>query len=235
MARYFEVTLLGALGSEQIINRMNFTETGVSVGTNAALPLLVALGKELDEESLPSSGSFLDRFLAAQQSNYSLREIIVRNLFSVVDFITQPLAGAGWQGKIVMGPGLGALTFAAAKLRTNRTRTDVRRGTLALTPGPEDAQEGANVWTIAHLAKLQEVCDALNQPPNATISGDTFTFLPSVFGKEKYVVPNSSPARYAYRYYKDIDEFPLHAAVDVTWSPVPQITSQVTRKIGRGA
>lgn len=235
MARYFEVTIIGQKSGQQVINRLNFTSNNDEPLTANSVGLLAALGYDATEPSNIAGTSVFGRLLAAQTTQYQIDEIIVRNLHSATDFITQPVSGVDWQGSIAVAAGDGLQTFIASKLRTNRIRTDVRRGTLSLTGGTEEQTEGNDVWNSAYFALLQNVAGALNQPPTVTISGATTTFLPSVFGKERYPVPNSNPVRYAYRYWQDFTFFQANAAVGVTWSAVERVTSQVSRKIGRGS
>jgi hypothetical protein len=235
MAKYFEATILGQRAGQLIVNRLNFTTNNETVETANAVGLLAALGYDAADPTEPITNSVLYRLLFAQTTAYQIDEIIVRNLWSVTDFITQPVSGAGWQGHIVVGSGDALPTFVAAKLRTNRVRTDIRRGTLSLTGGTEEQVEGADVWTAAYITLLDNVAAALNAPPTYTNGGASTQFLPSVFKKEDYVVPGSDPVRKAYRYYTDFALFQANIASPVTWSSVERVTSQVSRKIGRGA
>lgn len=236
MATYYEVTLIGEIASQQVINRLNFTSNIDDVEVVSAYDLGIALGLDsAGPDGPPLSSSVLSAWLAAQTTAYALNEIMIRNLFSVTDFYTLPLGGADWLGTIAVPSGDRIPTFVASKLQTNRIRTDVRRGSLALTGGTEEQIEGADQWTSAYMTLLNAVAAELNAPPSRTDGSLTALYRPSVFGKEKYAVPGSDPVRYAYRYYTDETEFAQHAAVGVTWTALSDVTSQVTRKIGRGA
>jgi len=176
--------------------------------------------------------------LAAQTVRYSMREIQVRSLTSVIDFITQPLLTEFWSGTIPVPTEDQAVNFVASRLRTNRVRTDIRRGTLALSGGTEEMIETGDKWNAAYMPLLGQAAFRLNEPHTYTVGEVTTTFRNAVFQKEKYVSRpggmNLSP-RYAYRYYTDEEEFLAHTAVGVTWSAVEDVSSQVTRKFGRGA
>lgn len=235
MAKYFEATILGQRQGQLVVNRLNFTSNNETVETANANGMLQALGYQPGTVVEPAEESFLAAFLAAQTTAYQIDEILVRNLWSVTDFITQPVSGGGWQGTITVAAGDALPTFVAAKLRTNRVRTDVRRGTLALTGGTEEQVEGLDVWTSGYMTLLSAVATALNTPPTFTSGGASTQFLPSIFKKERYVVPDSDPVRFAYRYYTDFALFQANIASPVTWSAVERVTSQVSRKIGRGA
>lgn len=235
MATAYEVTLMGTLVTEQVINRLGFVTNIDDVGSTSASALLQALGYLPSDPETPEAFSFFVAFLAAQTASYQLDEILVRNLFSVTDFITQPVTGIGWQGGITIAAGDRLPTFVASKLRTNRVRTDVRRGTLALTGGTEEQMSGVDAWDSGYMTLLQALANELNTPPSFTGGGTTTLYRPSVFGKERYEVPGSDPVRYAYRYYPSLSEQIVHTAQNVTWSPVEAVSSQVSRKIGRGA
>lgn len=232
---FYEVTLIGQRNGQMVLNRLNFSSSNPGAANSTAPNLLEALGYQPGTPGTPKPSSFLSSLMDASTSGYQLDELSARNLFSVTDFITQPLSGAGWTGTIVVAAGDATPTFVAAKLRTNRVRTDIRRGTLALTGGTEEQIEGLDNWNAAYLALLQNVANWLNVPPSHTAGATTVNFYPSVFGKERYAVPDSNPVRYAYRYWQDPVVFQDHVASPVTWSPVERVSSQVSRKIGRGA
>lgn len=235
MATYYEVTIMGTLVGQQIINRLTFVSNIDDVGSTSANALLQALGYDPTDPTTPNTSTVLAALLNAQTTAYQMDEISVRNLYSVTDFITQPVTGANWAGKITLASGDRLMSFVASRIRTNRVRTDIRRGTLALTGGTEEQAEGSDVWNTEYMAWLTNLCTNLNAPPEYTGGGTTTLFRPSVLGKERYEVPGSSPVRYAYRYYATEEEQAQHAAIGVTWSPVNDISSQVSRKIGRGA
>lgn len=235
MPKYFEVTILGEKNSQLIVNRLNFTSNNDEPLTANSVGLLQALGYNVSEPSMIGAGSVLAGILLTSTVSYRINELIVRNLHSTTDFITQPVTGVDWQGTQAEAANTQTPTFIAAKLRTNRVRSDIRRGTLALTGGNDGHLENASLWAAGYVTLLQTLCNALNLPPSHTAGGATSTFLPSVFGKERYAVPDSDPVRYAYRYWQDFTFFQANAAIGVTWSPVTRATSQVSRKIGRGA
>ena len=89
MATAYEVTLMGTLVTEQVINRLGFVSNIDDVGSTSASALLQALGYLPADPETPEAFSFFVAFLAAQTASYQLDEILVRNLFSVTDFITR--------------------------------------------------------------------------------------------------------------------------------------------------
>lgn len=238
MATPYVVTIMGDLNGELDMNQLTFLSESDDPTTTNAYGLLQALGFQPLDTSEPVPGSVLGTLLEAQTVRYSMEEIQVRSLTSVIDFITQPVSPVQWAGRIAVPTGDGALNFSAARLRTNRVRTDIRRGTLSLSGGTEEQIEGQDNWTAGYLDLLSDVCTALNAVKSYTVGGVTTVFRNAVFQKEKYVSRpggmDLSP-RYAYRYYTDEEEFISHTAVGVTWSPVQRVSSQNSRKFGRGA
>jgi len=237
MASLFELTIVGTMQSQQIINRLNFVSDIEDPDADNSVGLINALGYDAGTPGTPIANKFFDRFLEAQTTQYQVLELLARNIFEVTDFYTLPVSGSGWAGTITVGAGAGPLMFSAQKLRTNRVRQDIGRGTLALTSPSEAEIEGAGVVTSGQLAKLQAVCDALNAPPLYNGGGEDVRFRPSVLQKMSYEVEQAPPKlpTTAYKYWPDKDDQLQHTALGVTWSPVARITSQTSRKIGKGA
>lgn len=238
MATPYVVTIMGDLNGELDMNQLTFLSDIDDPTTTNAYGLLQALGFDPGDPTTPIENSVLENLLTCQTVRYSMNEIQVRSLTSVIDFITQPLNPALWMGAIAVPVGDGALNFSAARLRTNRVRTDIRRGTLSLSGGTEEQIEGQDNWTAGYFELLQDLCDALNATKSYTVGETVTVFRNAVFQKEKYISRpggmDLSP-RYAYRYYTDEEEFISHTAVGLTWAPVQRVSSQVTRKFGRGA
>lgn len=235
MAKYFEMTILGELANQLVVNRLNWVSNNDEPTTANSIGLLQAMGFTVADPSVIVAGSVFNRFLQTQTTAYQVNEIIVRNLWSTTDFITQPVSGTDWAGEIVAAAGDRNPSFVAAKLRTNRVRSDIRRGTLSLTGGTEEMIDDAGDWVSSYVTVLNALCTALNLPPSFTVGGATTQFIPAVFKKEDYVVPGSDPVRKAYRYYTDFALFQANIAQPVTWASVARVSSQVSRKIGRGA
>jgi len=230
------IYILGQLQGQQIVNRLNFTSDIDDPTVTTAFSLLQSLGWDVADVTTPSVNSVFENLLIAQTTAYQMDEILVRNLFNVTDFVTMPVTGAGWAGQITIASGDRIPTFVASKIQTNRVRTDIRRGSLALTGGTEEQIEGSDVWNTAYVGLLTDLCSALNLPPSRTVGASTVLWRPSVYSKERYEVnPGGDPVRYAYRYYLTEEEQAQHVAIGVTWSPVEDVTSQVSRKIGRGS
>lgn len=234
MPKLYQVILKGSYQNQLIINAPTFISSNETPATASAVGLARALGHPNTIPTAPQPDTFLEAFLAAQTTIYHLDEIMIRNLYDVNDFYTAALSGTGWAGDITVTDN-GAISFLASKLQTNRVRQDIGRGSMALTPMSEQNYAADGSLIGGTLALLQAVCDRLNEPPSFTEGSDATDFIPCVISKEKRPVPNSNPVREAYYYYKD----PLvqldHVAVGVTWMVKDRATSQVSRKIGKGA
>lgn len=233
MATLYEVQLIGQYSGQVTINRLNFTSDIDDPTTTSALALAQALGFNPAAVTEPENDTVLRAYLDSQITSFRLDEIIVRSIYSVIDFFTTPVVGTGWLGTM-SGTGGASVPFISAKLETNRVRTDIRRGTLALTPPLDGDIDIAGVISSGPIAEYTVLAAALNAPPSWTTLGITTQYRPTVVKKEKYAVPGSDPVRYAYRYYETEAEQFENIALGVTWSPVGRVTSQTSRRFGRG-
>lgn len=234
MPKAFEVTIQGSYRSQLIINRLTFWNSLTTPSVSASFPLARALGFDPTAVGDPVVDSVFEKFLAPQTQYYQMEKVFIRNLYDVTDFYTMLPVGVGWAGAIPASTAGSASSFVAQKIRTNRIRTDVRSATLALTPPSEGTYDVDGVLTGGHVLLLQDLCDYLNAPPQFTDGLDTGIFVPAVFKKEKYVPDGNEPDEYAYRYPDDIDTLFETSAIGVTWSPVARVSTQTSRRIGKG-
>nr|CRY95561.1 hypothetical protein [uncultured prokaryote] len=235
MAKLFQVILKGLYQGQQIINSLTFVSDNDNETTATGRGLAQALGYVPATPTTAANDRFFRAYLDAQTTAFQLEEVLSRNLFDVNDFYTVALSGTGWAGT-QDASAQGSMSFVASKIMTNRVRQDIGRGSLALTPMVEINYLPDGTLVTGALAQLQAVCDELNQEPSWTDGTDTTQFIPAVFQKKEYDVPNSgTPPRTAYKFYPSPEEQLEHAAVGVTWNPKPRATSQTTRRIGKGA
>ena len=234
MPRAFEITLQGTYSNQQVINRLNFYTSSDDTIVSGAYQLGLALAWDPLAPTTPAAASVLHGYLAAQTPAYQLTKIFSRNLFDPTDFFTTLPSGAGWAGA---SPDAGApsLSFVASKLVTNRSRTDVRAGSLSLTPFAEANIGTGGVLTAGAIAVLQTLCDRLNEPPTYTSGGASAVYIPSVFKKVKYVPDPAKPTKFAYRYPDTLAAIEATSAIGIQWQPRSVATSQVSRRIGKGA
>jgi len=231
MATLFEVEIYGAFRGKSTISQLTFASDVDDVGTTNALALAQALGYQPGIPDTPADDSVLNAIILGQTSDYVMKELFVRSLYNVNDFVTFVLDTAGYTGAVVPAAFTKMVAFAAMKLRTNRVRTDIRRGTLALTPFPETSSSDGRVWDGAAITAMTDICTALNAPPHWPLVDPVTTYRPAVFSKMKYVTrvgTETKGPRWAYKYYPTEEEQFQHVAIGVTWSPVTVIRSQET-------
>jgi hypothetical protein len=227
----YEVTILGTYLSQQIVNRLNFV-SDINVTDTSAVNLGRALGYNAATPTLPTALSVLARFCLAQTTTYVLTGLMFRDIYSVIDFYSVATSGANWAGTLASGT-TANLSFVTQKIRTNRVRTDIKAGTLALTPPLENAADSQGNLDGATLTLLGNLCTALNLPP-AYVGTDTVNFRPAVCSKQAYFPDPEDETKVAYRYWPTHDEQIAHTAVPVTWSAVGRLSSQTSRRIGNG-
>lgn len=234
MATLYEITAIGKYQGQQVVNRLTHVTDIDDPTVVSAFTYAQALGIDPGDTSAPSPDTVLDSLLLCQGSSYQMESLFFRNLFSVIDFYTFVPSGAGWAGQ-QSWTGAVLPSFVSQKFKTNRVRTDIRAGTLSLTPPNEASVNDVGTITGTHLDLMATLVQYLNEPPSYTAGPVTVNFRPSILQKEKYAVPDTDPVRYAYRYYEDKDDQLEHTAIGVTWSLVPTVTTQTSRKVGKGA
>lgn len=234
MPKAFEVTIEGQYQNELVVNRLGFYSASDNPQVSSAYTLVQALGFNILDATEPAADTVLALMLLAQTSYYRINKVFARNLFSVTDFYLLPVGGVGWQGAIVASNAGSAMSFQAQKLVTNRVRTDVRAGTLALTAPNEGDFTADGSLTQAKLDLLQDICDYLNAPPSYSSGQETAQFVPAVWKKIKYTPDPAKPHKTAYKYPDDLQTLLDTSAIGVAWSPVTRVTSQVSRRIGKG-
>lgn len=233
MATLYEAMISGTYRGQMIINRLNFATDIDDPTVVSAFNLLQALGYDGVTPSAPAADSFLEGYLACQTGTFQVNEMLARNLYSTIDFVTIPVSGAGWQGAISSGTAA-SVPFVAQKLQTNRVRSDIRSGTLALTAPLDTSVDSDGKLDTNALGLLGAVSDLLNAPPSFTAGPLTVNYRPCVCQKERYIPDPNKPDKAAYRYYAEFDDQLLHTAVSVTWSAVTHVTSQASRRINKG-
>ena len=235
--RLYEATVVGTLRSQQAIWRSNWCTEQDSAPADGAWHLALGLGVDPADPTDPVANSILEAFINSAIGQAVVTEITVRNIYNVNDFITVPVDGANWIGQ--RSGGLYMPNFVNAKWYSSRVRQDIRRG-FASTWGIMEANvdDSDNVTGAALTGPMASWASRMSA--DVTVVHDviyTVTFRNCIVKKERYAVPNSSPVRYAYRYYLPEDEETQMAnlAIQPTWSIANKVTSTVSRKIGKGA
>jgi hypothetical protein len=225
----YEVTVSGTYFDQEIVNRWNYLSSGAAVGVTASAALAIALG------FVPTAGDFVADTLAkawqdAVATTYLFNSILVKAIREApTDFydFAFPVGVTGADGGA--NPMSPTMSYG---FRTNRTRTDIARGTKRLAGCTEPNVASGGVILEAFQPLLQDICDRMNETVSYTEDGSSLTFAPIVVQKEMYTEP---PAKKAYRYYSTIAEQLEHIAQGVVWSYYGTVRTQTSRQYGHGA
>lgn len=225
-----EVTLSYEYFGQECINRWNYLATGTPAAVSFSFALADAFG------AIESAGSYpADTVLAEIADMVSIEvtfnELAVKDVYSITDFYSVPF----------VVPLIGAATgdtftpALAAGFRTNRTRSDIRRGTkrfAGIVEGDWSGGGAALAGTISdHLVPIATV---MSDNLEYDDEGNTLTFAPIIVGKERYVPDAAHPERVAYRYYEDEETQLEHIMESIIWSYYSTIRTQTSRQYGRG-
>jgi len=222
-----EVLLRARIDGELSVNKFNYVSSGGSPEGSLSFNLANAMGFVLTGGVFPA-GTIMDWLWTNLTNNFVFDEVQVRDIYSLTDFYTLPFA-AGTAGQAA---GDSLPPFAAYGFRSNRIRSDIRRGTRRFAGVNESVVGDGGILTAPGITLVNTM--ATRMSATLTVSADpvNLEFDPAVLSKEEYTAPSGNPA---YRYYSTSGEQLDHAAVGVTWEPYTAIRSQVSRQYGRGA
>jgi hypothetical protein len=214
----WSVTLLARKNDQEVRNVFYYEQTN----TENTLELdAQKLGFGFEAKFLDVAGEGL-RSVAISNSvsyyGYEIRNLYDESVFLDLFFAT-PFTGGGTTESLP--------PFVAYGFRSDRTRSDVRRGFKRFTGVLED-QIQATGYSLATITELQtEIGDKLGEQLQAV--GTDPIYLPGVVGRIKYEV---EPGKFAYR----LPENPAETKFMYTtnWVLQSQPTTQNSRKIGRG-
>lgn len=225
----YEVTLNSRYFEQQVINRWNYLGSGTGVGINGSAALAAALG------FVPTAGNFpADTFARAlqllQPPDVTYIGVLVRNLYdNPTDFYDQSFP-SGTIGDQTTGEATSPVL--AYGFRTNRTRSDIDRGTKRFVGVTENAIDAGGVIATGTLGVMDSLAVLMSDVLGYTTGGSSFSFAPIVVQKEMYTEP---PAPKAYRYYASAALQLEHIAENITWTSYDRVRTQVSRQYGHGA
>jgi len=235
MASVYEVTLSGFYFLQGFINRWNYIGTGTPETATMAFHLNAALGFH-PTGGTPASGTLLAAIIAVQSSSMEWSSALCLNPYDPTDFDDAPFV------PVVVGidsGGTAASPVLALGFRTNRVRLDIGRGYKRFGGLTEGIMTTGGGIEATFEADIEEIVARMSETLVVTDGAATLTFAPAVLQKEKYAVPDTDPVRYAYRYWRPLDEEGeaaqlALAASPVTWQAYQDVRSQVSRQYGRG-
>lgn len=229
----YEVVLQQRYFGQEIINRWNYVSTGTPAAVSGSFALASALGAIYDAVAVPPGypSDTLMTLLAEMQANDVVFDFLsVRNIYSNTDFYETPFLNplVGSQLSEALSP------TEAFGYRTNRVRSDIRRGTKRFVGVTVNTVADGGVIASNAFVGLQLIADAMTAVLEYNDEGNTLSFTPAVFGREKYLPNPERPDKPAYRYYPTENEQEDHIAAGILWSYYPQTRSQTSRQYGRG-
>lgn len=225
----YEVTLFQSYFGQSCINRWNYLMTGTPAAVQGSFGLISALGAiPAIIDGLFPVGSVW-RIIRDQQSDQvTFTAVVAKAIYDVEDFYELPYVPA--KAGNVSGEALSPVM--AYGFRSNRTRTDIRRGTKRFVGVPESYVGSGGVLTGSGPAGVAAVAERMSEPITYDDEGSTLTYSPVIVSKEEYTVPSSG--KKAYRYYPTLTEQMEHVAQSILWQPYAQVRSQTSRQYGRG-
>lgn len=221
-----ELLLRGSFAGQECINRWNYVSSGTPAAVSLSFALTSAFGVIPAAGIYPAGSPF--RLIKDELNvEFKFEEVQVKDVYSVTDFYTRPFV-ANTTGSMA---GEASPPFLSYGFRTNRVRSDIRRGTKRFAGVIEGAVGPLGIIGTAVMGHLQAIADAMSDVLTYIDEGNTISFTPAVCGKEKYTTPEGNEA---YRYYASESSQLAHTATGVLWEAYPEVRSQVSRQYGRG-
>lgn len=229
MSVLMEVVLSQVYEGQQTVNRWNYVGSGTPAAVTMSFALISALGAIYDG-AYPTD-SLLFKLHSLQSNAVTFEGVSARNIYSAVDFYETVFVPA-LTGANTGEAGSPALAYG---FRTNRIRTDVARG-MKRFAGVTESNMGAGGSVDVTGSGFTDLIAKMNEVLTYDDEGNTLTFAPAVFGKEKYEVEVGGvpTGRFAYRYFGTQSEQEDHIAQGIAWQAYDKVRTQVTRQFGRG-
>lgn len=227
----YEIVLDSSFANQSCINRWNYVGSGSSGSISGSQALMGAMGfLPLGDPPVYPQDTVFDKIRLLVTTSVAFTQIIAKNIYDPTDFWTASFEPDthGSRNITAQAP------FAAFGLRTNRTRSDIARGTKRFVGVPTTSTNGAGILTIDDLALVDDLASAMTANLTWDANDANITFSPAIVQKEKYAVPNSNPVRHAYRYYSTLSEQMQHVMQGFAWEPYTQVRSQTSRQYGKG-
>lgn len=229
---FMEATLLQLYGGQECVNRFYYQSTGTPAAASLSFLLTRGLGAIAVVGVYPTT-KLMRKIADAQSNGVSFTTLTVKDMYSVTDFYSLPFI----EPLIGQRVGDSASPTVAVGFRTNRVRSDIRRGTKRFAGVAEESVQVAGALTSAFITGQGA---ALALAMAATITevdeGNSVNFVPVVLGKQRYDPDTGlpDPAGRAYRKYPTAVEQADHVAAGILWDIYPETRTQTSRQKGRG-
>lgn len=219
----FQVTVQQVYLQQQVINRFTYQSNSTPAAVSLSFGLFSAFS------GAAGNVGVVNAMRSIQSVALVYANIEVRNLYSETDFYSTAFNSGVTGGD---STGDAGASFLAAKYTSSRTRLDIRAGTKSFAGITESAVGPGGVWVGNYIPLLDSLKAALGQALSYTDEGEALTYTPVVLGRELY--PTSTGTE-AYRYYPTLAQQEQFVAGAGVWSYAPRVTTQNSRKVGRGA
>lgn len=225
MAELMEAKVFQTYDGQSCVTTMNYLSTGLPAAVSRSFALLAALG--MIDGITPDVGNVRAAWLNCVHSSLVITEVQIKAVYDVVDFYTLPLAvnNAG------IGAGEAESSFVSLGFQTNRVRSDIRRGNRRLAGVDRSSIDSFGLIETVTLGLMTTLAENFSNILTYDDEGNTLSFTPVIVRKELY---EPSPGKKAYQYYETELEQASWLAAGVEWTPKTRVTSQVSRKRGRG-
>lgn len=214
---------------QQCISEYNYVASGVPASVTLSFALASAFGV-IDTAGVYPLDTPFGTLRAFQTTDVRYVEAIVKDLYSNIDFFTTPfLANTFGQASNASG---GLPNYQAVAMRTNRIRSDIRRGQKRYEGLAEAHVSSFGVIEAATMTAIESHAAELSQTLTYDDEGNTITFVPCVISLKKNLTdPDQGP----YIKWPTVEEQMSHLASGVVWEALSQTTTQNSRKAGRGS
>lgn len=221
-----ELVFRSFYAEQECINRWNYVASGTPAAVSLSFALVSAFGA-VYSGGTPPADTLLNAIWSQVTTGVNFGEVEAKNVYSILDFYTRPFA-AGQTGGVVTA---GMSPSVAIGYRTNRVRSDIRRGTKRFVGVPESSSGDLGVIDSAALTGLQNIATKMGDVLSYDDEGNTITFTPAICSKQEYTTPSG---KRAYRYYSTEATQLEHTATGILWELYANTRTQVSRQYGRG-
>jgi len=225
----YEVVLEQRYNGQQCINRWNYVGSGTPAAVTPSFALLSAMG------FLAVTTTFVTTTVAGKCQLMQNPQVTFVQATARAVYIDEDFYGNGFLSNTIgVNPAGGnpLSSFGAFGFRTNRVLQSIGRGYKRFVGVSEAMINDYSAFTPTEVLNMEATADAMSDTLTYDDEGSTLTFTPCVAQKEKYTTPSG---REAYKYYAtELLQAP-HLAVGINWEIYDAMTTQNSRKVGRGS
>ena len=225
----YEVVLEQRYNGQQCVNRWNYLGSGTPAAVTGSFGLLSAMG------FLAVSTTFVTTTVAGKIQLMQNPQVTFVQATARAVYIDADFYGNGFLANTIgVNPAGGnpLSSFGAFGFRTNRVMQSIGRGYKRFVGVSEAMINDYSAFTTTEVANMELTAELMGDTLTYDDEGNTLTFVPCVAQKEKYTTPSG---RDAYRYYStELLQAP-HIAQGVQWEIYDSMTTQNSRKVGRGS